>query len=232
MKYILLGLIIAIKTIFALHDGDRILSAVQVLHSGWKTPYLDLSLVQMPRFRSPSSTMLRLPLPRPDENGPEMTPNSEDDIKASFAFADGKLVVPWIVVYDHRKKRMITKIIFTFAHDEFDVLRVYSDMEYKKQDNFYSETKIDIEIPYIELIFDYEGVQDEDLAKGVFYMFLFTIFAFIIIVMIVFATYDKRFRMKETNKSVNTHRTVNLKDSNLNLNPNLNPRHRPDKLKQ
>ena len=49
--------------------------------------------------------------------------NPEEDVKISFTFAHRKFLIPWIPVYDSKKRRSLDKLIITFDHDQHDVLR-------------------------------------------------------------------------------------------------------------
>ena len=105
-----------------LHTGDRILTSIQSLHSSWKTPHLDLALNQLPTFRKASSALIAIPMPRPDENRNELLLDPKQDLKVSFTFAHGKLMLPWITLYDSSSKAYVSSLNFMLIHDEFDIL--------------------------------------------------------------------------------------------------------------
>lgn len=42
----------------------------------------------------------------------------------SLTFGENKILVPWVKVYDATTSQSLRKLIVTFEHDEFDILRV------------------------------------------------------------------------------------------------------------
>jgi hypothetical protein len=120
---VMLGLVTVSVPVHGLQTGDRISAMVQTLHAGWKTPLMDLSLNQMPRFRVTDSSVLRVTLPRMSDSSPEMKLNPTEDLKVSLTFENNRLVLPWVVLFDAANKRSLRKLIITFAHDEYEVLR-------------------------------------------------------------------------------------------------------------
>lgn len=113
-----------VQALLALQYGDRVSTLLQAVHRGWKTPWVDISIHQMPRFRTPDSTILHVSLPHEDENGPEMKLNPQEDVKFSITFDKNKLIVPWTVLFDASKRRTLQKLVVTFSHDEFQILKV------------------------------------------------------------------------------------------------------------
>ncbi len=197
---ILILFLLFFHQILCLHNGDRILTSIQTLHSSWKTPYLDLALNQLPSFRKASSALIDIPMPRPDENGDELVLNETEDLKVSFTFAHGKLMIPWITLYDSKSKSYVTSIKFMIIHDEFDILRVTYQLEF-------AETKLDeneLKIPEIELYYEYDNVQEEDLALGIFTMFVLVLMTSALLLGTVLQTYDKRFLATEGSSRTST----------------------------
>lgn len=123
MTYILVVLLMIVVGIEALQQGDRISTTIQSLHAGWKTALFDIPLPQMPQFRVKSSSVMRVTLPRETDNSPEMKLNPSEDLKVSITFENNKLVLPWVVLYDATNRRSLRKLVITFSHDEFEILR-------------------------------------------------------------------------------------------------------------
>jgi hypothetical protein len=115
----------------ALQTGDRISTMIQSLHGGRKTPLMDIGLHQMPRFRVKDSSIIRVSLPSVDANEPEMRLIPTEDLKMSLTFESNKLVLPWIVLFDSANKRSLKKLVITFAHDEYEVLRFRYELNCK-----------------------------------------------------------------------------------------------------
>ena len=55
-------------------------------------------------------------------SGTRINPNS--DLKISFTFDRSKLSVPSVTVFDSKNRISLKKIIITFTHDEFELVRV------------------------------------------------------------------------------------------------------------
>ena len=55
----------------------------------------------------------------------------------------------------------------------------------------------DVELPLVELYYEYEAIQEEDVARGVFWMFVLTLGSFLGMVGVVFSTYDGRFKPRD-----------------------------------
>ena len=117
--------------VFGMQSGDRVSTMLQTLHSGWKTSLMDISLQQMPRFRIRDSTIIRVTLPRDSDNSPEMKLNPSEDVKVSLTFDNSKLAIPWIVLFDAANRRTLRRIVVTFSHDEFEVLRLNYELQCK-----------------------------------------------------------------------------------------------------
>ena len=194
-----------INNCLGLHDGDRILTTIQTLHSGWKTPHLDLSLNELPTFRKASTAVISITMPRPDENGLELALDITQDVKLSFTFDHGKLVIPWITIYDAKKHHHVSSIKFQLIHDEFDVLRVYHDEEYDEKP--IDENQRDL--PDIELYYEYSSLQEEDLVSGIFAMFSLGLCGVLILFYITMITYDDRFIKTTSSKTNSNNSKVN-----------------------
>lgn len=79
--------------------------------------YLTFTLSTGTRFASPTEKIVfQPPLPRPEENAPEIRVNLEEDVKISFTFAEYKLVVPWSTLYDSKKGVALKEIKLKFYH--------------------------------------------------------------------------------------------------------------------
>ena len=55
-------------------------------------------------------------------SGTRINPNS--DLKISFTFDRNKLSVPWVTVFDSKNRVTLKKMIVTFTHNEFELVRV------------------------------------------------------------------------------------------------------------
>ena len=108
---------------------------------------------------------------RPNENGPEILLNLDVDVKMSFSFGEGKLVIPRVIVYDSASKRMLERLLITFVHDEFDVLRVSSSLVYHDENVLPDE---DTHLVPFQIDYRWEGVQEDDLGLAIKVMFLVT----------------------------------------------------------
>jgi hypothetical protein len=53
--------------------------------------------------------------------------NLDQDVKISLTFANNKLIVPMIVVYDSKTKKSLIQLSITFYHDDFLVERISYD---------------------------------------------------------------------------------------------------------
>lgn len=189
MLIVLLCLLNVIGVCLGLHDGERFLASTQTLHAGWKSAPIDMVLTQLPRFREQFSTMFQIHMPRKDENGPVMDLDMSSDVKTTFTFFHDRLVVPLVLVFDSHHKRTASRITFTFAHDEYEVLRVFSTVDYGE-----GPEEDERELPLVEILYEYETVQEEDVAAGVFYMFLLTLLLFAVMVGVVVTGFDSRFK--------------------------------------
>ena len=79
----------------------------------------------MPKFRIPGKQMIQVRLPRSiDKSQHEMSLNPKENVKFSIDFVDSKIVLPWTKLYNAKLKTTLNKLIVTFQHDEFNVLRL------------------------------------------------------------------------------------------------------------
>lgn len=138
--------------------GDRIPVMIQTYHSGWKSLWMEPAVSNMPHFINNQDSILSISLPRPEvreeqileqqqesaEDGskpkrkrnidPKLLDsriNPEEDVKVSFTFADRKIILPQVVVFDADEKKSLKRLIVTFYHDKFDVLRLTHQLECK-----------------------------------------------------------------------------------------------------
>ncbi len=113
----------------ALQRGDRMPVLVQSLHDGWLSPWLELSLSTMPRFRIDEDATVHVQLPQPsisssssaseDISGEKdkekevekkkKSPkshqqlqgfNKNEDIKVSLTFSESRIILPNIILFD------------------------------------------------------------------------------------------------------------------------------------
>ena len=100
-------------------------------------------------------------LPRPTENDPEVHLNPDDDVKVTLTFAENKLIVPNVKVFDSNRKTSLERLIVTFYHDDFDVLRLSYHAEMGR-----AAQRFDPKHPSLtafELVYQWEAVQEDDL---------------------------------------------------------------------
>ena len=172
-----------------LERGDRIGTMVQTLHDGFKTSWVDVPIGQMPRFREPSSSILRVPLPErkpPGQSGKAVNPS--EDVKLSLTFADHKLILPWTVVFDAAKRKSLQKLTIIFAHDQFDVEGIDFRTEYGPR-----IARLDADHPSVtafEVVYQWKGVDGEDFAMGIFLMFLIGIITLVLLTTFVCCFYE------------------------------------------
>lgn len=178
-----------LRLIVGLERGDRIGTMVQTLHDGFKTSWADVPIGQMPRFREPSSSILRVPLPQRTPPGqPGKAVNPSEDVKLSLTFADHKLILPWTVVFDAAKRKSLQKLTIIFSHDQFDVEGIDFRTEYGPR-----IARLDADHPSVtafEVVYQWKGVDGEDFAMGIFLMFLIGIITLILITTFVCCFYE------------------------------------------
>lgn len=184
----------------------------RTLHSSWKTPWLELPLHHSPRFRMREKSPVEVPLPRPEEKGPEMQIDLSSDVKISFTFADEKLIVPWTVAYDAKTGQYLTELIVKFYHDDFDVHMI--DFTPK-----HSTDKLRVSsIPHITIIYEWEALQEDDIGTGVIAMFSITLL--LTIMMVYFGGVLRQKKMsasehKERERRVAASSNINNSSSSL-----------------
>ena len=113
----------------ALQRGDRMPVLVQSLHDGWLSPWLELSLTTMPRFRIDEDATVHVQLPQPSiskdssssseketekdkevgkkKKSPKTQQqqqqqgfNKNEDIKVSLTFSESRIILPNVVLFD------------------------------------------------------------------------------------------------------------------------------------
>ena len=172
--------------------GDLVSTIQQTLHNKWKSPKLEMPLHHLPRFQEPSKFVMHAVIPGQDGNEAEYEPkkagdsiegsrsttwkgknvkvNPDEDVKISFTFAHKKFLVPWLSVFDSKKRRSLDKLIITFDHDQHDVLEVHFEKVYGKEIQ-----RLDPNHPSIvgfEMTYQWRAADDTDFSSGIFEMFL------------------------------------------------------------
>ena len=104
----------------AYQPGDRVIGLAQTSHNQFKTAWIDLPLPQMPRFSVPDNFIYHSIVP--NSNSSRINLNS--DLKVSFSFDRNKLNIPWLTIYDSRNRLTLHKLVVTFTHDEFEIVRI------------------------------------------------------------------------------------------------------------
>lgn len=105
--------------------GDRISTLTQVSHRGWKTPYADVAIENMPRFQYSAKSVIRVTLPSENRDSKEeanIDPNY--DVKVSLTFSENKLIIPQIYLFDSKERKSLQKLIVTFHHDKYELQRL------------------------------------------------------------------------------------------------------------
>ena len=205
ISLIILLLSLNIFYVNSLQNGDRISAMSMTLHDGWKTQYTDLSIHQMPRFRIKDSIIYHSILPRPDPDGPQMDINLSKDIKISFTFSNNKLIVPMVILYDSMNKKSLLQLTITFYHDDFSVQRVSYDTKYGLRPLASSDSSL----TGFEIIYKWEGEQEDDLATGITAMFVITLAALLWISCAVMKEFDDS-NEKQVLKQANDRRNYNM----------------------
>jgi len=117
-------LCIVLSVTVALQPGDRVSMLTQTFHSDTKTEWLDMPLHLMPRFTTPGSHIFHVTIPKFAKNATEYRINPRNDLKVSFTFLGNKLSLPNIQVYNAKERVALKKLVITFTHDEFEVVKV------------------------------------------------------------------------------------------------------------
>eukprot|EP01041_Mallomonas_annulata_P002380 gene2380-4624_t len=183
LKLILFGVLVSTLKCLSLQSQDRVNAFVRTLHGGWKTPWIEVPIFHMPRFRTPDVFRFKPTLPMPKDSEEDRF-NPNENIKISFSFAENKLIVPWIIVYEAKESKSLERLIVTFDHDEFDILRVETATEYSKE-------KVDgPAVEAFDIVYRWRGVQEEDLSLGVGVMFTLTLLCLLLVSCFVTSTYD------------------------------------------
>ncbi len=121
-----LWLCVLLFTCNAYKNGDRVPIMAQTLHNEWKTSLLELPLHQMPRFGEPAKFIYRAVLPEPvskEGSKSKGNVNPDQDIKISFTVSDTKILIPWTKIFDSKTKTSLTKLLITFSHDQYEIIK-------------------------------------------------------------------------------------------------------------
>jgi len=190
-------------SISSYENGDIVSGVSQSLHNGWKTPKIDMPLRQLPRFREPAAFVVHATIPGQHGEeaevflnttntkrtnllwkGKNVKVNPGEDVKISFTFANNKLLIPWLSVFDSKKKRSLERLVLTFEHDQYDVLEVRYERTYGREIQ-----RLDPDHPSVvgfELVYQWVTADDTDFSSGIFEMFLMSLlFGFVIISMVL-----------------------------------------------
>ncbi len=160
---------------------DRVASTYQVLHNEWKSPITDFPLVQMPRFGEKDTFIFHTVLPSRDMHT-LAKPNATSDVKIQLTF-DNSLMIPWVKIYDSRKKHTLKKLTLTFSKDKYSILRVAHENEYDPEGQ-----NIDLNHPTsttFDIVYQWQGSQEQDNPHGIFVMFLTVSIIGILMIIIV-----------------------------------------------
>lgn len=131
MMILVLFLVITIFSYYshAYQVGERISAQVKAKHDKLISIFQDISIDAMPRFRVAESKIIQI------KSIPKLNPNQ--DLKFILSFSGDKLLTPWTVLYDSLGRRTLNKLIVTFEHDEFDVIRLKAELKCKN--SFYTQ---------------------------------------------------------------------------------------------
>ena len=204
MLAVFLVYILAILGLTAGYDnGDYVNGVSQTLHNKWKTPKMEMPLRQLPRFREPAAFVMHATIPGQHGEEAEMDFNTtgakvgdfswkaknvkvnpEADVKISFTFANNKLLIPWLSVFDAKKRRSLEKLEVTFEHDQYDVLEVRYNRVYGREIQ-----RLDASHPSIvgfEMVYHWVQADDTDFSSGIFEMFMLSLICgFVLICMVL-----------------------------------------------
>jgi hypothetical protein len=151
-----------------------------------------MPLSHLPRFKETAKFVMHATIPGQDGNeaefdlgkkseraadapwkGKNVKVNPNEDVKISFAFAHKKFMIPWLSVFDSKKRRSLEKLIITFDHDQHDVLEVHYQRVYGKEIQ-----RLDPDHPSVvgfEIEYVWRAAEDADFSSGIFEMFLMTL---------------------------------------------------------
>lgn len=210
-------LLMGLACVVGMESGDLVSAIQQTLHNKWKSTKLEMPLKHLPRFRQPSKFVMHAVVPGQDGNtaefdlnngdhakgtagwmGKNVKINPEEDVKISFTFAHRKFLIPWISVYDSKKRRSLDRLVVTFDHDQHDVLEVHYERVYGKEIQ-----RLDPSHPSLvgfEIVYQWRAADDTDFSSGIFEMFLMAlIFGTAIVVLAV--VYDPISQQKAKTRS-------------------------------
>ncbi len=118
-------LLFQLLSVSGFEAGDRISTQIRSKHNDVLTTWLDVPIEKMPRFKLSDSQVIQVAIPTKEgENGGTLNPT--DHFKISMTFANHKLLVPWVALYDAQERKSLNKLTVIFEYDEYDVLRVRS----------------------------------------------------------------------------------------------------------
>eukprot|EP01038_Epipyxis_sp_PR26KG_P014601 gene14601-19608_t len=162
----------------------------QSLHNGLKTSWVDFPLHDMPRFGMKENVIHHTTLPQRSTNSSHenIRLDPSQDLKISLAFADNKLLTPWIKIYDANNRRSLKRLVVKFTHDEFEVVRLDLTTIYGPK-----IARLDPSHPALrgfEITYMWENVQEEDFGFGVISLFITSVVAFLTLFCLVIFSSD------------------------------------------
>ena len=172
-------------------------------HNKWKTPKIELPLRHLPRFKEPAEFVMHATIPGQQGKEAEMDFNTtgakaedflwkaknvkvnpEEDVKISFTFANNKLLIPWLSVFDAKKRRSLEKLEVTFEHDQYDILEVRYNRVYGREIQ-----RLDASHPSVVgfvMVYQWVHADETDFSSGIFEMFLMSLICgFVMISMVL-----------------------------------------------
>lgn len=169
----LYGLLLVILFPFfsAYEYGDRLASLIQSSHKEWISPWMEIPIQNMPRFRIDDSTIIRVHLPHEEKQGnsPEIAIDVKEDVMISLTFAENELVTPKLSLYNAKERKSIDKLIITFTHDQYHVLSVDYKFIYGPPIK-----RIDPSHPSLtafEITYRWNSIEDNDFPLAISVMF-------------------------------------------------------------
>lgn len=178
------------KLVHSYQQGDRLLASIQTYHHGWKTPWMDLAIKNMPRFRNFDTSIVEVSLPHNgNDNTPEIPIDLSQDLKISLTFAAQRLLVPQVILFDSKEKKSLDQLVITFLHDKYDVLKIKSfDVKYGP-----NIQRLDPNHPSLtafEIKYKWESVQEDDFPFAITVMFSTSLLIVLVITTYVWNSYN------------------------------------------
>jgi hypothetical protein len=151
--------------------GDRLASLIQSSHKEWISPWMDIPIQNMPRFRITDSTIIHVHLPHEEKKGnsPEIAIDLKEDVMVSLTFAANKLILPKLPLFDAKERKSIDKLVITFTHDQNEVISV--DYKYIYGPRI---KRIDPSHPSLtafEITYRWNNLQEDDFPFAISMMF-------------------------------------------------------------